>query len=204
MSNINQQRGFGPIAIIVVIAIVAAVGGGGVYYASKQAAKSEIAAETNTEVNTGVNGDASATISVDTGAVKGTLRSLIAIGKDVRCAVIGPTASGTTNGTVYVSGSMMRGDFTTSSSTSGSTESHVIRQGDQMFVWSGSQGAKMSLTDMENNAQASAKAGVDMNSEVTYDCKSWTKDASKFTVPTTVSFVDLKAMLDGSIKIPGQ
>jgi hypothetical protein len=70
-----------------------------------------------------------------------------------------------------------------------------------MFVWSGNQGAKMDMKMLDQNADANQKGSVDLNQDVDYTCKDWTKDASKFVVPTTVTFVDIAAMMNQQMKI---
>ena len=47
-----------------------------------------------------------------------------------------------------------------------------------------------------------ANASVDLNQQVDYSCKPWRADNSKFTVPSSVTFTDLSAMMKGGISLP--
>ncbi|MES2215678.1 MAG: hypothetical protein V4481_00065 [Patescibacteria group bacterium] len=204
--TVNYQAGFGPLVVIIILAIIAA-GGVGTYSAIKKSqARKAVEAHVEADASENSNGNSmgvQATSSVVVGTNTGTFRSLLARGKDVVCTLSTNVASGSSNGTVYISGTMMRGDFTTTSSGS-VVESHMIKNGDTMYSWSGNQGAKINV---DTSGQASAQSQSSFNldqSVVGYECKDWNKDSSKFTVPSSVTFVDLNAMMNANgVKLPG-
>ena len=51
------------------------------------------------------------------------------------------------------------------------------------------------MTTQAGNTQTKSNNSVDLDQKVDYQCQSWTKDESKFAVPSGVSFIDLAAML---------
>lgn len=180
-----RNKGFGPLAVILVIAVVAAVGGG-VYYSKKEdKARVEVESEMNGEVNVA---------SKNKG---GTLRALLSLNKDMVCTFSASNATGGTSGTVYISGTMMRGDYVTTGAASGNVESHMVRNGDKFQVWSGAQGAVMTMSEFDKAGNTNAKGSVGLDQEFDYECKDWSKDSSKFTVPGSVTFVDMNAMMKG-------
>jgi hypothetical protein len=220
-NKINTQKGFIGVVVIAIIAVLAI--GGGVYVSQKNQEKKQeqmqleingdlenelntnINANTNLDVNAGING------KVDVG-LSGTvsLNSLLKIGKDSVCTVESTKGGANSKGTVYISGDgNMRGDFTSETSASGSVDSHMIVGEDMTYVWSGSQGSKMSTAMMNSNADSNAsvesKGNVDLDSEVTYKCEDWKTDSSKFVAPSSVKFMDIDALIKGSagLKIPG-
>ncbi len=192
----KTQRGF---IIPLVILIVAALAvGGGVYYSkNKGPSKNKMGDESN-NASTTVKANADASVVMG-GKGNGSIRSLLALGKDTMCTYTTTSAQGTMSGTMYISGTMMRGDFQMKSGTSAAVDSHMIKTGDTVYTWSGTQGAKMDMAMTGNssnaNLNASQKSTMDLDQKVDYDCQSWSKDASKFVVPTTVKFVDVSAMM---------
>lgn len=207
----NFKRGFAPIAIVIVVLVTLALGGG-VYYSAKNSAqitKDNSATESPTPSVTpsitpefGVDADAQASLELD--VKTGTLRGLLALGKDMVCTFDSGTASNRTLGTMYLSGSMMRGDFSSGATNGTSVESHMIKQGDNMFVWSGSQGAKMSIGEMDANTSSQNTGAVNLDQNVNYKCENWRKDDAKFSAPSDVNFIDLGAMMkaSGNVNIP--
>lgn len=199
----NSSRGFGIIAIIIAIAVVAAAGGG-VYYASKNPVSVDVDANATTTTDMSSNSDASAstTVSVDLNTST-SLRKLLAGGKNVVCTFDQTVTNSQSSGTVYISGSDMRGDFT-SKTSAGTVESHMITTGGTAYVWSNAstQGMKMSVTETQANAQS--QAAVDLDANLSYNCSNWTADRSKFSLPSTVTFLDLSTMIQGAagVKIP--
>lgn len=219
INKINTQGGF---VSVLVLAIVAAIAiGGGVYVVKKTQENNqekiniqaednlEIKANDNTDVNTNIN--AKADIGVDIGlSGKSKLNSLLSIGKDTLCVVESTKGGVTSSGNVYISSNgEMRGDFKTMASTSGNVDSHMIVNSESTYVWSGSQGSKMSNMMISSNTNSDTKAEskneVSLDSEVNYKCEDWSKDSSKFAVPSGVNFMDIDALIKGSagIKIPG-
>jgi hypothetical protein len=206
--TISTEKGIAPLLILIIAAIVVA-GGAGTYQAVKKnkdkGPKIDVEVNATTTVQASGEATTTATSTKAEGKGNGTLRSLLARSGDVVCAVNSSVASGGGEGTVYISGGMMRGDFTLKSSNNASIESHMIKTGDTMYAWSGSQGVKMEAKSPSATSSAQAQAAVNLDQSFSYECKTWTKDASKFVVPTSVNFIDLNAMLkgQGNIQVPG-
>jgi len=179
-----MNGGFGPLVIVIALAVAAAVGGG-VYYAKNNDSKDETKTENKENVGNEARG-------------KGSIRSLLSLGKEAQCTVTSTSSDGTKmSGTTYVAGNQMRGDFTMTASNGTKTESHMIRNANDIYVWTGTQGAKMNISELQSQVKATStmKGQVDFNQDVDYECEDWDKDESKFTVPTNVTFVDVAAMM---------
>ncbi len=198
--NTHYTKGFGPLVIVVIAAIVVVLGGG-IYYSAKKSHIEEPQKTDNTEsVATDTHASTSASISAH--VTQGTLRSLLSLGKDVVCTFNGSNSQGEVSGTMYISGTMMRGDFTMTGGTQGNALSHMIRSGDSIYVWSGTQGARMHMSDMEGSG-AQNKTTVNLDQAVEYSCDDWEKDTSQFSVPQNITFIDLSAMLKGGLNTTG-
>ena len=189
------ERGFGPLVIIVVIAVIALVGAGG-YVALKDSS------DTNVEVN-GEMATATSSENVE-GQIDSenqiSLNSLLSSGRSVACTFFKTDASGDTSGTVYISGGQMRGDFVTKLKTGAQTDAHMIQKGNKSYMWSSAQGDQgIVMTSQESQAQntpsGQADMGVDMDEALDYKCADWSGDASKFTLPSTVTFTDISTMM---------
>ena len=208
MKNIQLNRGFGPLLIIIFIAAALAVGGG-VYYSAKKAKAPEKEAPgymeektTQKKMETGeIETKATTSISANVGIGNGSIRSLLTMGKDVSCTFSQKITKGEIKGTVYISGNMMRGDFTTTGSASGNMESHMIKNGDEVNVWSGNQGAKMAMSKMGGSASSQTEGQVNLDQKGEYKCSDWHKDESKFSLPSEVKFLDINAMMKSQIKL---
>ncbi|HZS42791.1 MAG TPA: hypothetical protein VFA52_01090 [Candidatus Paceibacterota bacterium] len=193
MKRSNLKAGLGPLIIILIVAVALALGGG-VYYSVHHAPA------------TTVSNDTSANVSVSGQASNGTLRNLLAMGKNVMCTIDESTASSSLMGTMYIAGTNMRGDFTSSFNGSAKLDSHMIRNGDIMYAWSGSQGAKMTYntSDMSNaSANSKSQSNVNLDQKVNYHCSSWSPDNSKFSAPTNVNFIDINAAMHGAAGVSG-
>jgi hypothetical protein len=203
IQKIKSNKGFGPLVIVIIAAVV--LGGGAGTYKVVQKNKEKKAAM-NADVNlaasstdTGVSASTTSKVEVKN---SGTLRALIAQNKNLVCTIKTEVSGSSSEGTVYVSGTDMRGDFVMQSSGV-TVNSHMIKVGQTMYAWSDSgQGVKMDTT-ASANSNASMQT-MDLDQNVSYDCKDWNKDASKFAVPTSINFIDMNAMLkaQGNIQIP--
>jgi hypothetical protein len=185
----SYNKGFVSVVVIVIICLAIAAGGA-TYYVKKQSAtkaKIEGVATTTAEVSVGTEST-------------GTIRSLFSMTGNLKCLVRGSNPQGEAEGTVYVSGTSMRGDFTTKSGETMAVQSSMIKQGDSVYFWSGENGGMASLSSAMK-AEAGASSNVSLNDNVSYKCGAWTPDASKFVVPTSVNFIDIEAMMKGQIKL---
>jgi hypothetical protein len=202
----NLQRGIAPLLIIAIVAILAV--GGGAYVVTKKNAKVNVELEGDANTQANINADINANENANLGVnARGSLRSLLTMARNTTCTFTNTAPGMSSSGTVYISAEgSMRGDITSTSSTGTQASSIIVKDG-TTYAWSGTQGVKMD-TSASANASASAQSKVDLDSQVDYKCESWTVDSSKFVVPTTVTFVDINAMLKGSggvnLKLPGQ
>ena len=195
MKNFNLTAGFGPLLIVIGIAVVALVVGG-TYYASKKSPEAE---QEETKADTRVDSATQADVSVEAEAQSGTLRELLSMKQDITCT-FNSDVGGDTSGVVYISDGKMRGDFVSQSSVNAQVESHMILQDSMAYVWSGSQGAKMDISKLQADTSGQAGGSVDLDAKVDYTCEDWKKDETKFTLPGTVTFIDIGAMMQGALQ----
>jgi hypothetical protein len=118
---------------------------------------------------------------------QGTLKALLTAGKPQTCTFDNNKGS---TGTVYVANEKMAGDFTTT--TQGNTvTAHMVIDGGYSYLWTGmtKMGIKISMAEAEKaEANASTNQSVGLNEPVSYSCKDWSVDATKFTLPTDITF----------------
>ncbi|NBV77231.1 hypothetical protein EBR66_03665 [bacterium] len=110
-------------------------------------------------------------------------------GGDHVCTVAVTKGPAQSKGTLYVSGSDVRGDFV-SSVAGQNIQSFMIMTGGFVYNWTNQypQGIKVPVAPNADPVSIMAKTQTDMQG-VTYDCKPWTRDASKFTLPKSVQFM---------------
>ncbi|MES3005563.1 MAG: hypothetical protein V4664_01300 [Patescibacteria group bacterium] len=204
---ITKNSGFGFLGVIILVALVVALGGG-VYYSSKKAL--EVARENNEQATTSVSVEGKSTTNANISAgvevgvfTNGSIRSLLSAGRDLECSVSFSTTTAKgiikTEGAVFISGNSMRGDFTMSGGASSTTSAHIIREGDTVTAWTGKRGAMMSLSSVTTAGNNSAQVDLDQN--ISYKCMPWSKDVSKFTVPTDVKIYDISTMINSGINL---
>lgn len=127
----------------------------------------------------------------------GMLASLIARAGSWKCEVTSEIEAAPSQGTVYVSGGKMRGDFSSQPEALGgaSVVSHMINTGEFIYTWSDAypQGMKMAVPPEGSNVSSdpAASGGVDYQSQVHYSCSPWAADESMFAPPAGVSFMEL-------------
>ncbi|GEM_PF-2052152 len=151
----------------------------------------------------GVTTTAGDTTATDQG--EGTLRSLLATGRDMRCVYIFGNDSVSTTATIYFSGNTLRGDFSINSDTAATSDTHILQTDTHMYSWSGTQGIKIVVENTNaGNTTTSSPMGsyVDLDAQINYNCEPWKKDAKLFSVPTEVSFIDMSTMMQGQMGIP--
>lgn len=137
----------------------------------------------------------------------GSWMDLVKRGGTYVCEVDHSSAVDISSGMVYVSGTDVRGDFS-SKTAAGVVESSMLKKGDMVYVWGGGmpQGVKMQATMMEGSSGASTGTSgqaVDAKQEYGWNCTPTAPDASKFVVPKTIEFMDVSAMMQGMGTIPG-
>lgn len=166
------------IAIIAVIVIIAAA-----FLLTREKDNTEVASNT----------EATAQAETESGVSTGSIKSLIEAGRTQTCTFKSTEQNVSSEGTMYVSGGKMRGDF--NSEVSGvKNSSHMLYDGTTSYVWVDGQntGFKMSL---DANAQSNTSTqGVDPNKNYEYKCSKWSTDNSKFELPSGVTFSELPSM----------
>ncbi len=142
---------------------------------------------------TQLNKSSQQTGSSDEAMSKGSIKSLLGQGKNVNCTINYPGTQGQ-DGTVYVSGNKMRGDFSMVVDEK-TTDSHMINDGTFVYTWSSmsSQGTKMKVEAVEEAAEKAGteqKQNVDLDAEVDYKCTPWSVETAMFVPPTNIEFID--------------
>jgi hypothetical protein len=160
-----------PIVIILLVLL-----GGGAYFMMSKSSKS-VTPETATTANPTV---------ATAAATQGTLKTLLTAGKPQTCTFDNNKGS---SGTVYVANEKMAGDFTTTSGGNTVT-AHMIIDSGYSYLWTGmtKMGIKISLAEAEKAETATNNQSVGLNDTVSYSCKDWSTDASKFTLPSDIKF----------------
>lgn len=128
-----------------------------------------------------------------TPATEVSLQELVASGKSQTCTYSYSDESvGKMEGTVYVSGGKMRGDYSIEGAEGKAMNGSMIYDGKYMYTWSSAmpQGMKIAVSDDMKQATSSStnQQSIDMQKKMNYSCKSWTADTSKFTPPSDVTF----------------
>lgn len=201
----RKQGGFVPFIAIALVALLAV--GGGVFIAKKNKEHKQLVVD-NTETKANGNADMraneNANLGVNTkGKVNGSLKTLLGMKKNTLCTFEAISNGVTSNGTIYLSAEgNMRGDFVLSGPTIKMADSHIIIQANTTaYAWTGTQGTKMNLSGFLNGNADTKQDYVNPNSPVSYDCKDWAVDASKFVLPSGVNFIDIDAFI--KTKLPG-
>ncbi len=163
----------------IIAVLILAIIGVGVWYATKP--------KTNNETKN----DSQQTQNQDQASVQDTsLKSLLATGKDQMCTYNLTTqdGKGSGTGTFYITKNKSRGDIQAVVS-GGNTTSHIISMDDTAYFWidDSDTAFKMNI-DQSSTASSSSQAPIDPNTNYKFDCKPWTVDQSKFTVPSTITF----------------
>lgn len=127
-----------------------------------------------------------------------SLKSLLGVGKNVKCDIIYTDEKG--KGTVYVSDKKFRGDFDVTVSGAPEVMTHMIQDGQYAYMWTegSSQGTKFNVEDYESDTSASPapqNQGADLNKDVNMKCSSWNVDSSIFTPPSGVQFQDMSTLM---------
>ena len=194
---------------VIAIVLAAAVLGGGGYFVYKAMSGTEggsgaventsDTAQNEEQITEETPGEAAAFKG------KGALKELYNKGR-VQCtfAYTDEESQSTSAGTVYIADEYMRGDFTMRQNAE-EHESHIIRDGENQYVWGTSPFGTMALkfpleTVMEgedNNEPKSSKEmfqdQFDDTQEVDYDCKPWTVNTEFFQPPRDIEFQDIGA-----------
>ncbi len=145
----------------------------------------------------------SATLPKQEAGKKGSLKNLLALGGSQKCAYTVTENGITSSATIYLSGEKMRVDSQTT--TNGKIENaRMLFANKIMYVWGDGmpQGIKMPIPDANTptpqNTQGTVQM-VDLDKEMNYSCSPWSADASYFTPPTSVKFMDISQMINQAV-----
>jgi hypothetical protein len=166
--------------IVVIVAIVLALGVGGYFVLGRKASQ-----------GTGSSSDSPK-----------SLKDLLSSGVAQKCTFSNKEDSNSSEGTTYVSGGKVRGDFTTVTSNK-TVKSHMISDGTTSYIWTDGEktGFKMTVTKSDDETETSpvdktSEESVDLNQKADYKCSAWVVDGSFFTPPSDVKFTDFSQMLN--------
>ena len=135
----------------------------------------------------GRSGGYGPTSIVPVGGGSQSIQQLVALGKPITCTFSTTTASGSQQGTIYISDGKVAGDFTADATGAGTINAHMIVRDNTSYVWTSAstQGFKSTVTASSTSGQSQ---GLDYSAQMNYECQSWIADSSKFNLPTTISF----------------
>lgn len=122
-----------------------------------------------------------------------SLKDLLASGTAKKCT-FSSTQSGTASeGTVYVSGGRVRGDFKTTASGQAPMTMSMITDGKTIHMWGdqlGKQGIKITVDEKATTPAAGGGSPTDLNSPVNMNCSAWIVQSSMFDLPAGVTFTE--------------
>jgi hypothetical protein len=128
-------------------------------------------------------------------AERSSLKALLAATQPQRCTFRDTSTVGVSEGTVFVAGGRMRGDFATVSNGQ-TVQAHLVVAGETSYTWVDGQstGVKFSLNAAGDGSSQPA-SGVDVDKPVDYRCEPWAVDQTVFSLPSGVEFNDVSALL---------
>lgn len=193
-----------------VIAAVVVVGGGYAYMQSTSSTEGGVAIATGDVTGDGVEDTAQVTDKstpklMESIPFSGSWNDLVKRGGTYVCEVNHSSTVDISSGSVYVSGTDVRGAFT-SKTAAGVVESNMLKKGDMVYVWGGGmpQGLMMKASAMEGQSSTGTTGDVvDQNQKYDWNCNATAPDASMFALPAGIEFMDLSAMMQGMGSVPG-
>lgn len=112
-----------------------------------------------------------------------------------QCTVTQNVNNTSVNGTVFINDGKIRGEFSTSYNGTNMNISTIARDG-YSYTWTSmmpTMGFKAKIVEnATGDANASASGSYSWNAEHIgdYNCEAWSPDASKFSLPTSVTFTE--------------
>jgi len=138
--------------------------------------------------------EASVQVQDSTVPAQVSMRDLVARGQSLECTFDLDVEYSKSNGTVYIAGGKVRGNFdiVVSVSQAGTQkfQAYMIADGEMSYVWSSliKQGFKLPISKSETSADP--QNGVDYNQKLNYSCKPWNAVANFFIPPADIVFSD--------------
>lgn len=127
-----------------------------------------------------------------------SLKELIASGVSQKCTFSDDSSGAQTSGTVYVGSGKVRGDF--SATSQGKVMGmHMIADGSEMHTWIDGMTSGFSMSMDATQSGTNTQQSFDSDKKIDYRCESWAVDASKFVLPSDITFQDVAAMMQGAM-----
>ena len=180
--------------VLIVVAIIALLGGGFLLGGGNTGTAPETAPTVTEEAQSEDEADQEEVPS----DFSGSLRELLALGRNVTCTVNQDDEEVSGTGTVYLSGGRVRADFDmTMKEGSGSMNGSSIQKDGMVYTWGttplGPFAAKVSASDKNSDND---DQGFDYDENLDFQCERWSVDESKFDLPTDVDFDDINEAVD--------
>lgn len=178
--------------LLAVLFLGVAVVGGGTYLVINNKTSTEVATEESVDSESETN-------EIFTGG-ESSLRGLMSLGQNIQCDFTSYTeeTGGSVAGTVYVSGERIRGDFDMEQADA-TLASHLIVNGDQIYAWTVSPQGTHAYTFMlaeANDPEERSNSFVSLDDRVTYTCRAWEVQASKFELPGGIEFTSMEHLFE--------
>lgn len=148
------------------------------------------------------------TLETTPAAPKGpsTLTALLAQNIAQECTYSVTTDGVESMGTVYLANGKMRVDTQVRDQNGTLEKSSMLNDGANMYLWGDTmeEGIKMPIpsAQAENTRPNTPAPVVDPNQEINYNCSPSAPTSDAFVLPSTVTFVDLGAMMQGIPVVP--
>lgn len=144
-------------------------------------------------------------LTSETSSGKKSLKDLLSSGIAQKCTYSMSDENGTSEGTSYISGGKVRGDFSVVASGK-TTKTHMISDGKTSWIWTDGEttGFKMTVEEPTGTPgtttpqEGSIQSGTDWDQSYDYNCSAWVADGALFTPPSTVKFTDFSDLMKGN------
>lgn len=173
------------IKVIVGLLVAAGLGGGAWYVSTHPSA--EVAETTSEDTE-------------ETATSTGTFADLMARVGSWKCDAKATYDGGASEGTVFMDGGKIRGDFVATMSGRSVDTSFVSLDG-YIYTWTDvlPQGMKVKV---DAAAGTAGGQGIDPSTPVDYSCVVWIADQSKFVLPSDMEFFEIGAQGMGGFNVP--
>ncbi len=180
-----QTKTIGLVVGIVVLIIV-----GYMFTGSKYKMDSEV--KNSDEAMENIKGEVSKTQTDQAMGKKMAFSEYIRGNGSYKCEVSQNMSGVNTEGTVYVSGGMMRGEYNSVIEGRTMQMTMVVKDGytyswNSMMPGTGFK-AKVMEADTNTGTNVPSNYSFDTSQVGEYNCQNWVTDASKFTIPTNIKF----------------
>lgn len=122
----------------------------------------------------------------------GSVLDLVNKGGNYECTFSHTTGVGTSEGTVYISGNKVRGNFISEVAVVNMTvKSYMISDETSVYTWTDmtSQGYKAPVS--KGATEANTSQSFDYGQSLDYKCKGWVVEPSVFILPSDIEFIEV-------------